>query len=569
MTLEGGIPDEGRRAVAPAPTPEGYPTSPLRVIQPGNPDEDEDLLFLFLAEDQVFLKLTRTCNNICSFCCDTIFWNGTHMDSDRVRAKIREGADKGFRRLFLSGGEPTIHPDFIRFIKYGRELGYDQIVTITNGRMFFYEEFARKSVRAGLSEVIFSLNSHNERTHDALVGVKGAYREVVAGVGNVQRLGCPFRMNVVVTKKNYQELPEMVRAFHAMGARSATFLQLVPNDRDWERSRHSIYYETELGREAVRGALEAGRELGFRLEFKKFPDNFFEDYEEQIPEPLGWALELGEIDWRRPDRHAPYKHGQAVKCWGERCSYCAYRPFCSHLMHHQAIRREARFDAFELDAESPEAPSFERALARQPDAPLRVLARDAAGAAPALARHGARPHLARLESLEGARELPADVTLIVDRASALDAAQGLPNAIRVELNADTLAWLEAHPDWIRARGERLELYPQLFLRLENARRAQVDLGRALRSLPIERARLLNIPPCLSGRSEPSRAEYVATQELLRDVEDVPAHARHYYWQRYMTKSSRCRDCVHDVSCQGVHVNYVRQFGYRSLQPVSG
>jgi MoaA/NifB/PqqE/SkfB family radical SAM enzyme len=155
--------------------PERYPQSPLKVLQERSPEEDEDLLFLFLTEDQVFLKLTRTCNNICSFCCDTVFWNGTHMDSERVRAKIREGAESGLKRLFLSGGEPTIHPDFIKFVKFGKDLGYEQIVTITNGRMFFYEEFARKSIRAGLSEVIFSLNSHDAKTHDALVGVKGAY----------------------------------------------------------------------------------------------------------------------------------------------------------------------------------------------------------------------------------------------------------------------------------------------------------------------------------------------------------------------------------------------------------
>lgn len=553
---------------APAARAEHYPANPLPVLQDRDPREDEDLLFLFLSEDQVFLKLTRTCNNICSFCCDTVFWNGTHMDSERVAAKILEGAEKGMKRLFLSGGEPTIHPDFIRFIKYGKTLGYDQIITITNGRMFFYDEFAEKSVRAGLTEIIFSLNSHDEKTHDALVGVKGAYEQVVHGIANARRLGCPFRMNVVVTRKNYEQLPEMVRAFRKMGASSATFLQLVPNDRDWERSRYSIYYETEHAREAVRGALRVSRELGFPVEFKKFPDDFFEDYEEQIPEPVGWALELGEIDWRRPDRHEPYKRGQAVKCWGERCSYCAYRPFCSHLMQHQALRREARFDGFELDATREATRELKTALDRQPGAPVRILAGDARSAAPLLAAHAGRPRQVQLESFASVAELPPDVTLVVSSSSELERASELENPIDVELNVDTASWLSSHRDWAFRKGSALGVFPQLFLKLETARLEQVDVRQVLTALSLDEARLVNIPACLSGRRESARAEYFAGEALLREVEDVPAHAQHYYWKRSMTKSTRCRTCALDDRCDGVHINYVRHFGYKSLVPLA-
>jgi MoaA/NifB/PqqE/SkfB family radical SAM enzyme len=548
--------------------PERHPQSPLRVVDNPDPNSDDDLLFLFLTEDAVFLKLTRTCNNICSFCCDTVFWNGTHMDGEKVRARMREGAKKGLTRLFLSGGEPTIHPEYLAFVAYGRSLGFTRISTITNGRMFYYPEFAARAVRAGLNEVIFSLNSHDEHTHDALVGVKGAFTQCVAGVHNVRRLGCRFVMNVVVTARNYRQLPEMIRAFHAMGARSATFQQLIPNDRDWERSRNSIYYETELAREAVRAALAVSKEIGFSPEFKKFPDDFFEGFEAQIAEPLSWALELREIDWRRPDRHAPYKTGGAVKCWGERCSYCAYRPFCSHLMEHQETRNEARFDGFELAASpAPVGASVRAAMERQPRAPVRVVAKDAPAAGALLASFEARPRAVRLESLDGAASLPADVALIVATAEQLDAAAGLDNPVEVELNAETLAWLQAHAAWVRDKGERLTVFPQVFLRLENARGAQVDLKTALASLPLERARLVNVPACLSGRAEPNGAEYFATEDLLREVEDVPAHARHYFFKGYQTKSARCAGCSVSDRCDGVHVNYVRQFGYAALEPI--
>jgi hypothetical protein len=196
-------------------------------------------------------------------------------------------------------------------------------------------------------------------------------------------------------------------------------------------------------------------------------------------------------------------------------------------MDHQATRKEARFDGFELDASKAEvdAPMVE-AMDRQPDAPVRVVASGAAAAGALLSSFAGRPRAVRLESLEGAASVPSDVALVVATAAQLDAAATLANVIEVELNVDTLAWLRAHPQWVRDKGELLTLFPQVFLRLENARREQVDLRAALASLPIERARLVNVPACLSGRAEPNPPEYFATEELVRAVEDVPAHARH-------------------------------------------
>jgi hypothetical protein len=96
---------------------------------------------------------------------------------------------------------------------------------------------------------------------------------------------------------------------------------------------------------------------------------------------------------------------------------------------------------------------------------------------------------------------------------------------------DTLAWLRAHGDWVKGEGPELTLFAPAFLRLENARRGQVDLKAALAGLPIERAKLVNVPQCLSGRAEPATVRFLATEELLREVEDVPAHARHYFFAR--------------------------------------
>ena len=65
-----------------------------------------------------WVRLTSMCNNKCTFCLDTMAHNETMAPDDEIKARIIEGRRKGSNRLILSGGEPTIHPSFIKFIKY-------------------------------------------------------------------------------------------------------------------------------------------------------------------------------------------------------------------------------------------------------------------------------------------------------------------------------------------------------------------------------------------------------------------------------------------------------------------
>ena len=58
-----------------------------------------------------------------------------------IKVQIVEGRKTGAERLILSGGEPTMHPNFLDFVKLGKRAGYRKVQTVTNGRMFTYPEF--------------------------------------------------------------------------------------------------------------------------------------------------------------------------------------------------------------------------------------------------------------------------------------------------------------------------------------------------------------------------------------------------------------------------------------------
>ncbi|MCZ7680103.1 MAG: hypothetical protein M5U28_15595 [Sandaracinaceae bacterium] len=45
------------------------------------------------------------------------------------------------------------------------------------------------------------------------------------------------------------------------------------------------------------------------------------------------------------------------------------------------------------------------------------------------------------------------------------------------------------------------------------------------------------------------------------------YARRYILEGYRSKSLRCRSCVHDAACDGLHINQVRAHGYAWMRPV--
>jgi len=95
-------------------------------------------------EKRNWVRLTFDCNNRCVFCLDSDTHDGRMRDRDDVKRQILDGRRAGATRLILSGGEPTIHPSYVDFIRLGRLAGYPKIQTVTNGRLFRYPEFLRR-----------------------------------------------------------------------------------------------------------------------------------------------------------------------------------------------------------------------------------------------------------------------------------------------------------------------------------------------------------------------------------------------------------------------------------------
>jgi hypothetical protein len=79
-----------------------------------------------------------------------------------------------------------------------------------------------------------------------------------------------------------------------------------------------------------------------------------------------------------------------------------------------------------------------------------------------------------------------------------------------------------------------------------------------------------------GIGDPAKQKYIKDLERLGDlhppiekgVMDIFGYSRHYIENRYYSKSLRCKSCAHDRDCRGMHINYIRSFGFKGFEPVN-
>jgi uncharacterized radical SAM superfamily Fe-S cluster-containing enzyme len=91
---------------------------------------------------KVVMNVTYACNNHCTFCAV-----GTrtqvHGNPERQREWLALYRERGVTLVDFDGGEPTLDPDLVPLVRHARAIGYTRINVTTNGRMCFYESYAR------------------------------------------------------------------------------------------------------------------------------------------------------------------------------------------------------------------------------------------------------------------------------------------------------------------------------------------------------------------------------------------------------------------------------------------
>lgn len=562
-----------------------------------------------------WVRLTFDCNDRCVFCLDADTHDGRIRDRDDVKAQILDGRRKGAERLILSGGEPTIHPQFVDFVRLGRAAGYRKVQTVTNGRMFAYREFLTRSIDAGLGEITFSIHGPDAKVHDALVGVKGAFDEEVAGLQHALDDGRVIvNIDVCVNRGNVKHLPEMLRRFTAMGVREYDLLQVIPFGRAYREGKDTLFYDLEEMRPYLLEAFEWSRQPDMHVWFNRFPVQHLEGFEELIQDP--YKLQ-DEVRGRKEEYTRWLDEGVPLSCRDpDRCRHCYISRLCDHLdgVRDRTVRN--LFDVVRIDtawesrlpqtfggdpasAERVAAAKLERrrlpvlgATTSEPAVDLAtrvdasgattawIVAPDVDAAALALA---SVPSVTRVElelasidglgaRLDAGRFADRELVRVRTRGADMMAqALAMPGTFEVLaiLDREVAAWLEGQA----VLPQRLALVQPTYDLASDAADRDVDLVAFVQRMrarfaDFDRVAVQDVPQCLLGRAPRRPAPTLDATTLAPGAGlEIFRYARRFVQSYDRVKSLRCRTCMHDAECEGVHTNWVRAHGFGRLQPV--
>lgn len=272
------------------------------------------------------IKITFKCNNHCDFCAqgnkrDTV----TQLTKEQVENDLLDAASKGADMVTFTGGEPTLHPQLIDFVKFAKKHGYKYIQVQTNGRTFLYMDFLKKLREAGVSELSPSLHGACSATHDGLTHAPGSFVQTISGIMNAKKIGMNVITNTVVTSKNYKEFPKMAALFANLGVSQFQFafvhiIGTAEINKNW-----LVPKKTEV-LPYIKQGLDIGRRYHIRCYTEAIPFCLMQGYEECVAEqiiPEGPVFD-GNIHL---ENYADYRKNIG-KTKAESCKKCIYYSRC-------------------------------------------------------------------------------------------------------------------------------------------------------------------------------------------------------------------------------------------------
>ncbi len=143
---------------------------------------------------------------------------------------VRELDEAGVAALAFSGGEPTIHPHFLRVLSEASRRGLYTSVA-TNGWTLADPNYARKLKKAGLRYVEVSIDSADPRKHDKFRGLEGSWRRAVEGLKTAVKMGFSTGMATTVTRLNFSEIDELLDLAEEIGVQRVIFFNFIPVGR--------------------------------------------------------------------------------------------------------------------------------------------------------------------------------------------------------------------------------------------------------------------------------------------------------------------------------------------------
>lgn len=151
----------------------------------------------------VQIELTTQCNNDCVHCIREKNTKG-ELDTVQIKRILSQLKDAGCMQLTFTGGEPLLRQDFFDICSFARSKGF-MLKLLTNATLI--DNFVAKQLkRLKFKEIIITLFSLKEETHDLITHNPGSFKKTIKAIDILKRNKVPFYISAVIMKDNIYDI---------------------------------------------------------------------------------------------------------------------------------------------------------------------------------------------------------------------------------------------------------------------------------------------------------------------------------------------------------------------------
>lgn len=164
----------------------------------------------------VYLYVTEGCQLRCEHCyMGERLERGLKMPFAAICDTLVTWRQMGGSKVTILGGEPTLHPDYVETIRFANSVGYEHVITTTNGLEPAARRF-RKMNPSDFAYVQISLDGGTADTHDLVRG-RGTFHTAVSTMEEIAARGFDVRIICTVNRANVDDCFELMEIADRLG----------------------------------------------------------------------------------------------------------------------------------------------------------------------------------------------------------------------------------------------------------------------------------------------------------------------------------------------------------------
>lgn len=191
----------------------------------------------------MFIRTTENCNANCIMCDFGLNSKEKEINKEEFENILSLVVKEKYKLIRFTGGETLLHKDLCHFIKRCKESNIKSSI-ITNGFLlnFLYKDL----IKAGLNQIIISLDSNKPEIHEKIRNIPGLYEKIISVIKEIREYDSNIiiRVNTVASEKNIFDLDDMAKMLDNLKVDQWSIIPLKSDKNYWRIDKIEEYKES-------------------------------------------------------------------------------------------------------------------------------------------------------------------------------------------------------------------------------------------------------------------------------------------------------------------------------------